>query len=718
MNGIMSLAKALKTSLLVMHDLVWLVAIAVLASVAFPVFAYAYVDPSVMTYTIQAVAGVAVALSAVAGVAFRRSRRALFKLLNIDENANKEIENAVFRIERSVENLSKSADSFNDVGGSEFNPTASGQLSNRRMVSKSTRWPMRFLMSLIVAVFCGFTLGIVAPVETIVGADSNDLMFGVGDILPDLVIFVLICAFVLALVVSLFSGRAFSIILALVFAIGFCCYLQAMLMNAGLPAADGREINWWGDYRGIMLLSLVVWLVLIMASAVLSFIFQKQSKIAFCVMSLALILVQGVGIASLFMDSAFATDSDRGKMGQGRTFVTETGLFEVSEKNNVIVFVLDYYDTRTLKGLYEKDPSILNEMEGFEWYQNSAGVMIPTNFALPYLMTGVMPVEGESIDSFNSRRYRDSDYLELLHASGYSTGVYTTMFGLSYLSGPDEIQKEIYDNIDNMHGLGTFTIDRQAAVRSLCKVALYRDLPWVLKSRFRFYTDELNQSAVVYAGESDPDEMIYILDDGRYFSRLKEIGLSIEAGDSQGAFRMIHLNGGHFPYEYDEEMNNIGAGNASKESQAVGCMRIVEAYLRQLKELGVYDNSTIIITSDHGDWEASMDLPKDVTSPILLVKKANAPRDSVMISDSPVSHQDLFGTVFSAMGLKSEDFKTSYDDVFPSDRPRPFYQIATDESSHIRKLYGYEIEGDVLDFDNWRYTGVDWLGDVVDVEDV
>ncbi|WP_418954077.1 hypothetical protein, partial [Tractidigestivibacter sp.] len=46
--------------------------------------ALAYVDPSVMTYTIQALAAVAVALSAVLGVAFRRTRKALMRLLHID----------------------------------------------------------------------------------------------------------------------------------------------------------------------------------------------------------------------------------------------------------------------------------------------------------------------------------------------------------------------------------------------------------------------------------------------------------------------------------------------------------------------------------------------------------------------------------------------------------------------------------------------------------
>ena len=54
--------------------------------------ASAYIDPSVMTYTIQVVAGVVVAVSAVVGVYWRKAKRKLQEKLGIDANANKEIE--------------------------------------------------------------------------------------------------------------------------------------------------------------------------------------------------------------------------------------------------------------------------------------------------------------------------------------------------------------------------------------------------------------------------------------------------------------------------------------------------------------------------------------------------------------------------------------------------------------------------------------------------
>ena len=54
--------------------------------------AHAYIDPSVMTYTVQIIAGVAVAVGAVAGVLWRRAKKKVQDKLGIDENANKELE--------------------------------------------------------------------------------------------------------------------------------------------------------------------------------------------------------------------------------------------------------------------------------------------------------------------------------------------------------------------------------------------------------------------------------------------------------------------------------------------------------------------------------------------------------------------------------------------------------------------------------------------------
>ena len=54
-----------------------------------------YIDPSVATYLIQAIAGVAIAVGAGLAIYFRRAKKKLNEKLGIDENRNKEVEDEV-----------------------------------------------------------------------------------------------------------------------------------------------------------------------------------------------------------------------------------------------------------------------------------------------------------------------------------------------------------------------------------------------------------------------------------------------------------------------------------------------------------------------------------------------------------------------------------------------------------------------------------------------
>ena len=63
----------------------------------------AYVDPSVMTYLIQAIAGVVIVAGVTFGVIWRKMKRKAQKVLHIDENAKKEVEDDVVEISSEEE---------------------------------------------------------------------------------------------------------------------------------------------------------------------------------------------------------------------------------------------------------------------------------------------------------------------------------------------------------------------------------------------------------------------------------------------------------------------------------------------------------------------------------------------------------------------------------------------------------------------------------------
>lgn len=68
------------------------VSFALCMMVVFAVSANAYVDPSVMTYIIQAVAGIVVAVGAAVGIYWRKAKKKLNDKLGMDEKSKKEVE--------------------------------------------------------------------------------------------------------------------------------------------------------------------------------------------------------------------------------------------------------------------------------------------------------------------------------------------------------------------------------------------------------------------------------------------------------------------------------------------------------------------------------------------------------------------------------------------------------------------------------------------------
>ena len=67
------------------------------------VTAQAYIDPSVLTYVIQAVAGIVVAVGAVVGIYWRKAKKKVNEALGVDENKNKEVESDDIVIENDGE---------------------------------------------------------------------------------------------------------------------------------------------------------------------------------------------------------------------------------------------------------------------------------------------------------------------------------------------------------------------------------------------------------------------------------------------------------------------------------------------------------------------------------------------------------------------------------------------------------------------------------------
>ena len=682
--------------LVLVWDVLGLAAISACLLTAMATPALAYVDPSVMTYTIQALAAVAVALSAVLGVAFRRTRKALMRILHVDEGAGRVAEPAVSRIDPSGKAAADAAarDELAAAGGN-----ARGAATGR---PAGIPWRRRIVLALLVCVFLVLTVFVMAPLELVAGS-SDSLLFGVRQVWQIVVVAGLLLAVVSGFVLSAFRGRTFEVFLAVIVALGVGAYAQVLLMNSSLPVADGNLVD-WTQFASITGISLLVWAAIVTALVVLAVKRPRVGRAVAAALSAALIVVQVSGVVGIVTKAESEPES---------ITITEKGLFDVSGKKNVVCFVLDMTDTADAKKAYADNPNMFDGLDGFTWYQNSTGSMIPTRYGIPSLLTGVRPQAGEDAADFLSSMYSDSYFLDDVAAQGYTTGIYSD--SADWIDGWSEYLGQHAENFESTSDVAKSALDWQGALHILYQCALYRDMPWIAKPFFWFYTDQINQGMVSSTSGSSPDLTPYAMDDPAYFAKLKESGLSINNEDA--SFRFIHLDGTHWPYIMDADGNKV-AESSDWESQMVGAFKIVRTYLDELKRLGLYDSTTVVITADHGTWYLTPDEINDVSTPIIFVKPAQSAEADLVpcqISQQPVSHYDLQATMLKGMGASQDvldhcgEFNQAIEDrTDPADRLR-YYLMTTSNGKLDTSWREYQISGDSQDFSNWHLDGNEWI---------
>lgn len=665
---------AKRIALLAYDLLAPLLAAAVVVLVAAPQ-AHAYVDPSVMTYTIQAVAGVAVALSAVLGVALRRTRKILFRVLKIDENANKVVEPVVCAVSPDDADAPSALEEADRLALKDKTRIDKGP------EARTLSWPQRFLRALAACCFLVLTVFIAAPLEMVAGS-ADSLNFGFFNALPIVLFAGAVAILALALLVSLVRGRVFDVVITVIVALGLGCYVQSLLFNGPLPVADGSSLDLM-KFKKITLVSTVVWIALFVGLLLLNAKKKTVCRPLAMIICCCLIIMQGASLVSIGTEQRQLIDEN----GE-ESVLTDEGLFEVSGEDNVIVFVLDFFDTQVLEQILQDDPNTLDEFTGFTYFKNSTGSMIPTRFGVPFLLTGEMPQDGDTYEGFLEARYDRSTFIEDIANAGYNVDLYT-----------DSLRTNKLDSFaNNIVTTSELEMDAPRLLMALAKMSLYRESPWLLKPFFWFNTDEINGNSI--SSDLNP----YLMDDIAYGERLATEGISVaEAGKS---FKFIHLLGAHFPYIMDAE-GKLAESETDQPTQGHGSLMIVANYLKQLKAAGLYDSAAIIVTSDHGNWYLTDEPIDRPTTPILLVKPsedASEASEPLRVSTVPTGHLDFNATVIDAVGGDASSYGPTVFDIDDSPRPR-YYWMTTSNGKQDIDWLELEIDGDVLDFDNWSLTG-------------
>lgn len=549
------------------------------------------------------------------------------------------------------------------------------------------------LSSLLAAFAFSFTYVVFAPYETFLG-NASEFRFDFSWLWGIVALKGLLIFSFVALMLMFLKGRLKIVATALVFGVTIAGYVQAMLFNGMMHNLDGTETGWSGSSVTV---NLIIWIAIAVLPAVICLIIKKHWR-KICSAGSALIAgMQVVAMVSLILTSA------QPNVG---SLMSYAGIYEVSAKNNVIIFVLDKFDQTYVDKMLTAFPNSLDGLKGFTYYPNATGSYCFTHVAIPYLLTGDRIPEYDPTDEQVISQIDNSEYFKYITEHTGSLCIYTDEFNIRSNDARSKIDNCVRAN---------YIVDEAGILEASRKASLYRLLPFKYKQNYVYDSSNFNSALTSMATDD-----YYSLDDydseAAMDKAILKDGLSENKQYGDNSFRFIHVKGAHDRYKLNENAEYletpISAEDGGLEKTAAGSMKLVSDYLKALNDLGLYKDATVIITADHGNAhviESDDDTARNV-NPIMFFKPAGAGYDQPLkTSNAPVSHDDIFPTVIRALGGDYTKFGRCLDEIGENeDRTRYFYWVFRDlDEPNILTYYHkeYAVTGDARDNANWHETG-------------
>ncbi len=505
----------------------------------------------------------------------------------------------------------------------------------KRLVNKKKIFDsLKFLLFPIVMLF------LLGPAE-IYYSNKNEFAFGFFDFAYIFIVVAVSTFIVGTIAISLLPKTIYKYITGFIFALSVAMYLQNLLLNKGIFNSDGSAID-WNKYKNYSSLNIIIWIAIFVVVFIFLVLKEKSSNIfknisfvlgLFQLVSYLIIVVQCVLYPKQYTDNHYTfSGKDQMKYGQ----------------ENIIVILLDHYpNTQFEDELYSKDKESVEEvLHDFTYYNNANCNYCYTFPSMPAMLTG-QPVDPDMTQLewleyiWNSEKC--IKFYDALHKDGYRCNIYSSkdayaVFGnIKYLDGK-------FDNIieDDPY------INYGLMCRLLEKQTIYKYAPYSVKPRFETASYAFKDTFLFRR-----EDGIVAYDNGEFYTRLIDEGLSVEKGIEK-EFTFIHLAGTHWPWHTGENGENIGydmENITSLDETIKGIHVVLNEFLSQLKEQGIYDNSTIIIMSDHGGDFASYS-----PQPIFFVKCASEHHDEMKVNSSPISYDEFQATILCLAGLDYSDY--------------------------------------------------------------
>jgi len=455
-----------------------------------------------------------------------------------------------------------------------------------------------------------FTFLVFAPIEMII-RNSMALWFTWYDVIKILLVVFVTCVIVLCIIGLLLTEKLRRYYVAMIWGLGMALYIQGNLMPVDYGILDGRSVA-WEEFTIWAIVNTATWLVLL-GMPVVAVRFRREITHKIMLYATCVVLFAQTG-TTLFL---ITQQSPR----RGVQLIATTDyLYTVSENKNIVILILDSFDTIFMHELLEEEPELAELLDGFVFFDNTLGMFPKTMGALPHILTG-MPY-------LNEQPFWD--YLDYAFATApiYST-LYEEDFSIFLHVDTTFISRNFVNYIDNVHEV-EWVIDNPAGMfASLLRFSGMRYFPHIAKELVWIdYSLLFNQhrASADFGGE-------FTYSNVGFHEPLMQNGLNLTSDGN--IFTVIHIGGPRADLggAIDRNAQPVSQGEVPMIEQVRGSLQIALDYLDNLIEAGVDDNTLFIVLADHGLTQMNQ-------RPLLLVRDP-AHRTPFSISSAPLSFENL-----------------------------------------------------------------------------
>jgi YidC/Oxa1 family membrane protein insertase len=383
--------------------------------------------------------------------------------------------------------------------------------------------------------------------------------------------------------------------------------------------------------------------------------------------------------------------------------------FSKTEKN-VVYFIPDMFQGWAMHRMMDENPQLKEQLTGFVWYPNALAVSRVTNTSIGPLLGGhSYAPDSLDLDEAHTVQEKLSKAKRDLSDEARRQGYQFTSTRFTYCN----IDNEYYDTFlpdwhedwnayNNQLGV---QVTRETNYALLCYNALFFSAPLALKPKI------YNEGQWLFGQKNNKGSVTSTSLKHQFLRLLPYISTN---QSEQGNFILIYSMVSHFPWSIVKD-NGSMQHDVSPYENNKWIMETMASWFKWMKKNGVYDNTKIIIVSDHGTHWKRFNRELDIDNPFKNVDDESVPLNYMLDLNPVILVKD-----FNSTGPFSEDwrFMSNMDapDIAlgrddPTKGPPPetrtlpaFVSWWTKDMNNRTKFsleHKYLVKDSIFDADNW-----------------